>query len=101
MRASTPAAEQHAVRQDDRHRAVVPQVMQPVQQEREVGRALGGHAVVLEPGVLGRPVFGGPAVAEGDIDLLQRWSSPTYSRITSVALRKTSISNSAGFDVVA
>lgn len=36
------APEEHAVRQDDRHHAVVIEVMETVQQECEVGRALGG-----------------------------------------------------------
>ena len=58
------AAEQHAVRQDDRHHAVVLQVVQPVQQEGEVGRALGRHAVVLEPHVLAHRLGRLPAIAE-------------------------------------
>lgn len=38
------AAKEHSVRQDDRHHAVVLQVVQPVQQEGEVGRVLGRHS---------------------------------------------------------
>lgn len=59
-----PAAEEHAVRQDDRHHAVVFEVVQPVQQKREVGRALRRHAVVLEAHVLAHRLARLPAVAE-------------------------------------
>ena len=46
------AAEQHAVRQDDRHHTVILEVVKPVQQEREVSRRLRGQPVVLEAHVL-------------------------------------------------
>ena len=58
------AAEQHAVRQDDRHHAFVLQVVKAVQQEREVGRRLWGQAVVLEAHVLAHRLGRVPAVAE-------------------------------------
>src|SRR3546814_4975966 len=61
------AAEQHTVREDDGHHAVVLQIVQPMKEEGEVGGALGRHAVVLEAHVLGHGLARLPAVAEGRI----------------------------------
>ena len=38
-----------------------------MEQEGEVGRAIGGHAVVFEPWVFARRLAGFPAVAEGRV----------------------------------
>src|SRR5271167_4328268 len=59
-----PATEQHAVRQDDGHHAVVLEIVKPVQQESEVCRRLRGKAVVLESYV--------PAPREPETDGLSR-----------------------------
>ena len=73
------ATKQHAMRQDDGHCTVVPEVVKTVQQEREIRRRLRGQPVVLEPHILAQCLVRVPAVAErrvGDhgveIELLRR-----------------------------
>ncbi len=46
------ATEQHAVRQDDGHHAVLLQEMEAVQQEGKVGGGFGGEPVILEADIL-------------------------------------------------
>ena len=55
------AAEQYAVRQDDRHHTVIREIVKPVQQEREVRRRLRGQSVVLEAHVLAQGPRPGPS----------------------------------------
>ncbi len=74
-----PAPEQHAVRQDDRHGAVLGEEVEPVQQEGEIGRRLRREAVIPEAEILLHLLGRAPAVAEGwigddriELDLLRR-----------------------------
>jgi len=46
------APEEHAVRQNDRHHALVLEVVESVQQKREIRRRLGRHSVILEAHIL-------------------------------------------------
>lgn len=58
------ATEEHAMRQDDGHHAVLLEVLETVQQEGKVGGGFGRQAVVLEAHVLTQRLGGLPAVAK-------------------------------------
>jgi len=60
-------AEEHAVRQDDGHDALVRQVMEAVQEEGEVGGGLRGQSVIFEPHVAAHIVLRFPTVTERGI----------------------------------
>ena len=58
-------AKQHAMRQNNGHRAVVTQIMEPMQKEGEICGTLRRHTLVLEAWVVGGLVIGFPFQTKG------------------------------------